>query len=368
MNELVTQKTQLPAHLAHLTQNTALMSMNAAASAGISAGGWPRISIKGGRFRLQTPQGEEVVVNKLDLDVIVIEANPHGLSKTYYAGSYDPSVEDKAPDCYSDNGIGPSSRAAKPQCGTCAACPHNVWGSKINPSGSSTKSCGDSKKVAVLIAENPDGPAFELRVPAASLKNWGTYVESLNNRGIPAAAVVTKLTFDTAADYPKLLFTPSGWATPEQVKAIEDVIGSEEAAQCTGRNDKPVSGPVTALPAPAPIAAAPALPPMPPVPAAPLPVMQVPASPFPPAPQASLPLGPTAQDATPKRTRKAKTDTFVPAAPVADNTPLPPFLANAAPASALPPLPPSAAAQAAPLTAPVTNSALDDLIARAIKI
>ncbi len=101
---------QLPSHLAALASNTGLMAVNQSASSGIGGGAWPRISIKGSRFRLQSPQGEEVIVPQLHLDIIVVDANPHGLSKIYYKGAYDPNGEDAAPDCYSDNGVGPSQR------------------------------------------------------------------------------------------------------------------------------------------------------------------------------------------------------------------------------------------------------------------
>lgn len=393
MNDLVTQKTQLPAHLAHLASNVALMGTNAAAAAGVSSGGWPRISLKSSRFRLQHPQGEEVVVNALDLDVIIVDANPNGLSKTFYTGAYDPSVDEKAPDCYSDNGVGPSARAAKPQASNCATCPHNIWGSKINPSGNQGKMCGDSKKVAVLIADNPDGPVFELRIPAASLKNWANYIESLNNRGIPAAAIVTRLNFDAAADFPKLLFAASGWANEAQAAAVMDVIGTEEVDLCTGKNDKPVAA-NTALAAPAPalVAIAPSLPPLPTattaLPAAPLPApVNIPLPPapvvpvaaatiMPPSPVAAVPVEAPAA----KRTRKAKVsvENAPPIAAAGDI--MPPLPVAAAPVAAIPPLPiaaampplppalPTAAALAAPLTAPVTNSALDDLIAQAMKV
>src|SRR5665213_3276788 len=105
MNNLPT--VQLPAHLAMMQQNSALMSVNAGLSAGLSSGAWPRISIKSSRFRLQNATGEEVVVPNLYLDVIIVEGNPHGVSKTYYTTKWDPSQEGAAPDCWSDNGVGP---------------------------------------------------------------------------------------------------------------------------------------------------------------------------------------------------------------------------------------------------------------------
>lgn len=341
---------QLPSHLAALAGNQQLMAINQSASHGISAGGWPRISIKGSRFRLQNPQGEEVVVPELHLDVIIVDANPHGLSKIYYSGTYDPNTDEKAPDCYSDNGVGPSIRAAKPQCGTCAACPHNVWGSKITPSGAQTKACSDLKKVAVLIANNPDGPVFELRVPPASLKNFATYINSLNGRGIPAAGIVTRLTFDTAADFPRLVFTASGWATEEQAKAVLEVIGTDEVDVCTGKNDKPVDA-SKALPAPVQAGAVP-----PPVPVSALMPQKLQEFNLPPPAAAAPPLaGAAPLPAEPaKRTRKKKAEL----APPFPEPVTPPFLKD------MPP--PNNATTVAPASAPVTDAALDALINQAM--
>lgn len=381
MSQLTTTQTQLPAHLQHLASHAALMAVNQAAAGGISAGGWPRISIKGSRFRLQSPQGDEVVMPTLDLDVVIVDANPHGLSKVYYQGAYDPSVEEKTPDCWSDNGVGPSNKAAKPQCVTCAACPHNVWGSKINPSGSQTKACSDVKKVAVMIAANPEGPIFELRIPPASLKNFAEYINAMDKRGMPACTVVTKMKFDTNADFPKLTFEAVGWATAEQAEVIGQVIGTEEVNQCTGTNDKPVdpakvAATVAAVqPVATPVATVgPTPPPNPafthataPFPARTMPPVvlahSAPVTPLPMAPVASAP-GMPAPEAAAKRTRTRKTEKSFAETHMAQ-APQPAM--NQAPQ--MPPAPQqSAPATVAPLTAPVTNAALDDMIAGVMNV
>ncbi len=363
-NQLATVK--LPQHLAHLAASTHLSGLNAAAGAGISSGGWPRISIKGSRFRLQSPQGEEVVVPQLHLDVIILDANPQNLQKIYYKGAYDPSVEDKAPDCFSDNGVGPSNKSTNPQCGTCQACPHNAWGSKILPSGKQGKMCADVKKLAVFVAANTDGPVLELRVPSASLKNLGEYVNALTKHGIPASAVVTRLSFDTNADYPKIVFAPAMQAdgampyiNAQQADDVMSVIGTEEVDQCTGKNDKPIDPATLARPTnartPNPPSVAPSQffnPDMSSPPDAPV------ATSVPPAPIVQQPAAPV-----PKRTRRTKEQmAAVQAAPVAEE-PKPAFIQNQPlPVNHLPP----AGTAHAPLSAPVTNATLDDLIAKAM--
>lgn len=237
MNQIATQNTaQLPAHLAHLAQHNVAMS----AMGGITTGtAINQIGIKAGRWRLQNTQGDEQVVPHIHLDVIIADANPN-LSKVFYLGAYNPAdTEAKAPDCYSDNGVAPSTRAAKPQCSSCAACPHNVWGSKVTPSGGQTKACSDSKKLAVILADNPTGPVYLLKVPAASLKNLYTIVEQLANRGIPLPAMIMRLTFDPAADYPKIVFSPLSWSNEAQAQALNKILGADEIKVVIGTNDLP---------------------------------------------------------------------------------------------------------------------------------
>lgn len=369
MNTPVVQNNQLPAHLQALVADPRFAAPSSALSAGISQGGWPRISIKASRFRLQSPQGEEVVVQDTFLDVVIVDANPN-ISKLYYKQAYDPKSDDgnfKAPDCYSDNGVAPSSKAASPQCGTCAACPHNVWGSKIAANGAQTKACSDAKKVAVLIANNPDGPVFELRIPPASLKNLGAYGESLAKRSIPDYAVVTRLSFDTNSDYPKLTFTATGWSTAEHAAALADVKDTEEVNQCTGKNDVPFTGNVAPKIA-APLSPRAELPPI--------------VQPVQPAQQAVQQQNAAAAQSDflnqgsavggqveekPKRIRRTKEQMATPPGAQQGFTPAPaaPQTAQAMPAF----LQPAAPAHGAVLNpATVTDSALDDLISKAMAV
>lgn len=249
MNLPVTQNIQLPAHLQALATKQGL-AQNVVGGI-ISGASFHSIGVKAARWRLNDPQGEEKVVPSHHLDVIILDGNPN-LSRKFYAGAYDPAGEAKAPDCFSDNGVGPSVRAAKPQCGTCAACPNNVLGSKINPNGAKSKACSDTKTLAVILAENPTGPVYQLQVPHMSQKNLKIFGDQLFKRGIPLAGVVVRLTFDTSADYPLIVFEPASYTTPEQGAAVEEVLDSEEVDAVTNKNDAAInSATVAALPAPA---------------------------------------------------------------------------------------------------------------------
>lgn len=374
MNAIVTQPTQLPAHLQFLAQT----NIGAAAMGGITAGqSIHQISIKGSKWRLQDTQGNETIAPTHHIDVLIVDANPN-LSKIFYAGAYNAAdTEYKAPDCYSDNGVSPSSRASKPQSASCATCPHNVWGSKVTPMGTQTRACADSKKLAVVLADNPTGAVYLLKIPPATLKNMFTFVESLQNRGIPLPAVVVRLGFDTEADYPKITFTPTGYASEVQIKAIQAVIGTEEVKTVIGLNDKPA-------PARAAIAAPVETPPTPVIVSDPFaqfsqpvaaPVTQsapVSVDPF----AGLMNTTPAVPAEAPKRKRRSKAEMEA-AGAISSGTQVPNMLAGAA--ASLSDIPahmaagvtdvPNAipAAAAVILTPQPTTTALDELIANALK-
>lgn len=259
----------LPAHL----RDPMFFGANEAASAGISLGGFDRISIRQNRFRLVDPSGTEVVVNDLHLDVVIISANP-SVSKRFYPNAYDPkATESVAPSCFSDNGIGPSSRAEDPQSATCAACPHNAWGSKVTPSGTQIKACSDSKLFAVMLDGNlnssgdglRDGLVYQLSVPAASMGGFAKFAGDMKNRGAPLPALIARLTFDAQATYPKLNIAAVGFIDEEMAGHVREAMAADETRRIVGLDDKPAHGPQATLASaapqrPAPVAQAPLAP------------------------------------------------------------------------------------------------------------
>lgn len=314
-------QSQLPAHLQDFS---GLMSIGEDAVGGISVGkAHPRISIKQNRFRLINDQGQEFVVPALHLDVIVVGVNKN-VSKIFYQGAFNPAdPEPPAPNCFSDNGIGPSTRSQTPQSATCAACPHNVWGSKVTPSGTKLKSCSDSKKFAVVLADNPAGLVYELRVPAASMENVKNLCDMLNQRKEPLPGMVLRVTFDETSQFPKLIFTLISYISPEQKVAVLDVLDGDEAKECVGKDDVSVDPnlpQVVAVQSPVPVVI-PSTAAMPPqvssgfiAPTAPIP--QAPAY----QPQQVQPVAPVYQPPIPQ----AATGAFNPMAPQQTAAPQPP--------------------------------------------
>lgn len=240
---------QLPAHL----QNQDPAAANSALTEGVSAS-YPVLSIKGKAFTVV--QGDQRrIITKPDepdepasnIQVVIIDANPQ-LSKVYYSGEYEEGSNDK-PTCLSDNGIAPTGGESK-QSTTCAACPHNVWGSGKGGRG---KACSDARRLAVAPPGNITEPML-LRVPPASLKPLQEYGVTLAKRGVAFDAVSTKIKFEPTESSPKLIFQPVGFLDEAQYAQVQQVKTEDIVDQITGKVPTPDSAP--AQPAPEPTVAA----------------------------------------------------------------------------------------------------------------
>jgi hypothetical protein len=255
MSNIIPANIQVPAHLA--SRIGAPSPLAASLVGGLSSGAtYPRISIKGARFRIV--EGDtETVLDATALDVVIVGANPR-LSKTWYAKPWTPDSEPQAPDCFSLDGISPDPEATDPQSDLCASCPQNAWGSKVTPQGQQIKACADQKRLAVVAADDPSGPIYLLQVTPAALKNLNQYQKELSMRGIPPEIVKTRVSFDTDASFPKLKFTFAGFLDEETQKIVDELFGSERVKEITGEVPRrPV--PVPEVAAPAPVAPKPAV-------------------------------------------------------------------------------------------------------------
>lgn len=231
MSNIVPTNIEVPSFLA--TKVGQPSALSASLASGIGGGvSFPRISIKGSRFRI-VEDGAETVLDTTKLDVIIVGANPK-LSKTYYAKAWDKDAEPTGPDCYSLNGLSPHPEAENKQSDVCASCPHNVWGSKIGPQGQQLKACTDQKRLAVVAADDADGPVYLLSVTPSALKGLNAYQKELSHRGIPAEIVKTRVTFDTDASYPKLKFGFGGFIDEDTHGVVEKLFGSDEVMEITG--------------------------------------------------------------------------------------------------------------------------------------
>lgn len=230
MNDLIPSNIQVPAHLAsRVGTKSALAS---ALSTGATQAGTPRISIKGGRFRIVS-DGTETVLDSTKIEVIIVGANPK-LSKTFYTKQWTPDAEPSAPDCFSLDGISPDPSAEDPQNDLCATCPNNAWGSKVMPNGQQTKACSDQKRLALVAADDPTGDIYLLQVTPSALRGLNTFQKELSVRGIPPEIVRTRLSFDPDVSYPKLQFGFAGFIDEETQEAVDKLFGSTQVLEITG--------------------------------------------------------------------------------------------------------------------------------------
>lgn len=215
----------------------AVNAFNAALMSGVSAGGFPVLSIKGKVFHitrdgtrtLVTKPGEDDPAASLEVVLVAANANP---SRVYYAKGYEEGSTEK-PTCYSNDGKGPATDAASPQAKSCAACPHAQYGSKVSESGVKGWACSNSRRLAIAPVGQLNDPML-LRVPGASLKALAQYAVELDGHGYQFDEVVTKVGFDYSVAHPALTFKAIGILPPEAVSGIREVAASLTVQQIIG--------------------------------------------------------------------------------------------------------------------------------------
>jgi hypothetical protein len=157
---------QLPAYL----QQYQVPDLGATLGANLGSAMPPHVAIGNGRFTLIDAANNEIPVPTFDphlgpyLDACIVDV-ADVMSRIYFEGAFDSTAEGKRPECFSDNGIGPSVASSTPQAPTCAACPRAEW-TKVNANGKKVPWCTQKYKIALLI------PGFQtlflLAVPPAS--------------------------------------------------------------------------------------------------------------------------------------------------------------------------------------------------------
>lgn len=186
-----------------------------------------RISLRGGRFR-EIVGGEQVNV-KSDGFLNVVIVNAAKISRTYYAGTYDPE-NPSAPTCWSPDTQtpDPSVPADQRQAARCMDCPMNIKGSGQGES----RACRYSQRVAVLLEGQMD-TVYQLQLPATSVfgeardgkMGMQAYAKYLRAHKTPSIAVVTQMYFDENSDTPKLFFKPLRPLTEDE---LQDAVGMRD--------------------------------------------------------------------------------------------------------------------------------------------
>ena len=181
------------------------------------------------------------------LDAVLIDANKV-MSKAYYPDAWRKSDDGgyKPPECWSDNGIGPSVNATKPFAKLCGTCPNDRWGSAVNAQGNEVKACHDIRKMAWII---PDlwragtQTVFLLRMKGGSFKNWRTYHDSIirnrvGDRAMDPTDLVTRIYFESQG---VLKFRAVQLIDEDMAQAQDRIWREKVTDRLLGKGDVPIS-------------------------------------------------------------------------------------------------------------------------------
>lgn len=195
------------------------------------------ISIADNRFTLIEDDGEERQLQTTYMDAIVVAVSDRP-SRIYYGADFVKGETYSPPKCFSDNGVGASSKAAEPQSANCTTCPQAVWGAaQSKMTGKPIPACSEGQKIVVMFEDK----LYMLRLPPMSIKPWESYVryleKMLRDRGIllVPSNVITRIDF---ASQGVLKFEPVGFVTDEINAQIEG-LDPGEIEELLGYGDQP---------------------------------------------------------------------------------------------------------------------------------
>jgi len=245
-----------PSNVPAFAKNAELSATTLALAGNVNAGsGMKRVSIKGGVFRLLASGKEIASIEDRHLDVIIVKAAPK-VSRIFYAGGYDKDAAAAAPDCTSADGEKPDAGVKNKQSSSCTTCPQNIAGSGNGQS----RACRYQQRLAVVLANNPDGDVLQVTLPATSifgkedgdkrpLQAYARYMAA-QTPPVNLDAIVTRMKFDTKAESPKLFFSPMRWLTDAEYESAVEQSKSKDAEKAVAVTPASADGVV----APAPLA------------------------------------------------------------------------------------------------------------------
>jgi hypothetical protein len=153
----------------------------------------------------------------------------------FYAAKYDNTAAAAAPDCWSNDGEKPDASVKGPQASNCSQCAQNIAGSGNGQS----RACRYQQRLAVVLANNPEGDVMQLTLPATSIfgKEDGdkrplqAYARYLAAQTPPISPdmVVTRMKFDMKSESPKLVFAAQAWV--EDYEVVKQQAESKDAEQ-----------------------------------------------------------------------------------------------------------------------------------------
>lgn len=198
-----------------------------------------RISIKGGVFRKIVAGKEVGSIEDRHMNIVFVKM-AHTPSRGYYEQGYVEGAK-VSPICWSTDAKVPDHEVRKKQAPSCDKCPWSVKGTGQNGQGTA---CRLSWRTAVVLPSDPSGDVMQLVLPAASVfgdedsGRWPfrAYIQMLANRNVAAGRVVTKMSFDTKAPAPRVLFAPTAAVPVEDLATIKEqgtTLAAENAVKMT---------------------------------------------------------------------------------------------------------------------------------------
>ena len=192
-----------------------------------------------------------------EFNAIIVSMLPK-VSRTFYAGKYDPNAKPTLPDCWSNNGDVPEAKAPRRQAANCASCPNNIDGSGENGKG---KACRFQRRVALLLEGDVSGDVYQFNIPAKSLFGKGngithpfeSYVRFLAANEESIDYVVTNIAYNLDADTMELQFTPvrpitdaeyelvvAAQADPATQRMVQLTVSEADGATAPAAKAKPI--------------------------------------------------------------------------------------------------------------------------------
>jgi hypothetical protein len=172
--------------------------------------------------------GNEVASSPVngEMDIIFVKM-AHTPCRTLYDSTYTPGKKAKII-CWASDARTPDADVKNKQAPACNQCPHSIKGA--------AQQCKLTWRTAVVTPAKPKELIQLILSPKSCFgdevnggRPFQTYIRYLAASGINNNAAVTKMYFDPAATYQKLLFAPSAPVPLEAIPALNELANSEEA-------------------------------------------------------------------------------------------------------------------------------------------
>ena len=217
------------------------------------------IAIGSEKHKMTTKDADGDVVNLQTLPVVILGFNKHR-GRSYFKTGFDRD-NPGPPDCASDDGVVPN--VAEPVSPRCKGCEMSVKGSRVTDAGKQIVACGEYRLLAVVPFKKLDMPPLRMKIAQTSDYDgqskeagergffaFSNYLGFLKQRNINFTnSIVTKMSFDPDAEYPKIFFKADKWLDEAQADAIDKIMeaGTVEALLNAGMGS-PQETPQKALP------------------------------------------------------------------------------------------------------------------------